>query len=165
MRKIAFDPIVDESSRVLLLGTMPSEESLRKQEYYGHRNNQFWKILFSLYNEPLTSDYRERVALLHRNGIALWDVLQSCEGEGSADSGIRNEEANDFSDLFKKYPRIKYIFFTSKKAESFYKKYVGFDQRFQFSVLPSPSPAYASVSFERKLHCWRNILSVALQFP
>lgn len=164
MRKIAFDPIVDENPRILLLGTMPSEESLRRQEYYGHRNNQFWRILFSLYNEPLPSHYRERVAFLYQHGIALWDVLQSCEGEGSADSDIRNEEVNDFSDLFEKYPHIEHVFFTSKKAESFYKKYIGLDKQHQFYVLPSPSPAYASKSFEQKLELWKRILDVALRF-
>lgn len=160
MRKTAFPPIVDHNSRILLLGTMPSEESLRKQEYYGHKSNQFWKIIFSLYNKPLSLNYRERVALLLEKGIALWDVLQSCEGEGSADSNIRNEEANDFGHLFAEHPQIKHIFFTSRKAEEFYKKYVGLKKNITYATLPSPSTAYASMTFIQKLERWQSILHI-----
>lgn len=160
MRKTAFPPIVDHNSRILLLGTMPSEESLRKQEYYGHKSNQFWKIIFSLYNKPLSLNYRERVALLLEKGIALWDVLQSCEGEGSADSNIRNEETNDFGHLFAEHPQIKHIFFTSRKAEEFYKKHVGFQKNITYATLPSPSTAYASMTFIQKLERWQSILHI-----
>lgn len=158
MRKTAFAPIVDQNSRILLLGTMPSEESLRRQEYYGHKSNQFWKIIFTLYNKPLTSEYQERVALLQEKGIALWDVLSSCEGTGSLDSNIINEQPNDFESFFAEYPQIKHLFFTSKKAAQFYKKYVNItESNISFSILPSPSPANARMSFSQKLKEWEII--------
>lgn len=158
MRKLAFPPVINAESRILLLGTMPSEESLRLQQYYGHKSNQFWKILFTLFNKPFSLDYKERVALLIDNGIALWDVLQSCEGEGSADSDIKAEQANDFTLLFAQYPRIKHIFFTSKKAEEFYKKYVGFNSDIVYTTLPSPSSANARMNLTHKTEEWTVML-------
>jgi len=162
MRKIAFAPIVDANSKILLLGTMPGEESLRKQEYYGHKSNQFWKILFTLYNKPLANDYKERVALLLEKKIALWDVLQSCEGVGSLDSNIKNEQPNDFKKFYKRYPHIRHIFFTSQKAKQFYVKYVGLDEVHTFSVLPSPSPANAKMCLSEKIKSWKEILESML---
>jgi len=158
MRKVAFAPIVDSASKILLLGTMPGEESLKKLQYYGHKQNQFWKILFTLYNEPLASDYEKQVAFLYEKRIALWDVLQSCEGKGSLDSNIKNEIPNDFKSFFAEYPQIKYVFFTSRKAESFYKKYVGFELDKIFQALPSPSPAYAAMKFDDKVDRWKLLL-------
>lgn len=158
MRKVAFPPVINKDSRILLLGTMPSEESLRIQQYYGHKSNQFWKILFTLFNKPFSLDYKERVALLIDNGIALWDVLCSCEGTGSADSDIKAEEANDFIHLFKAYPQINHIFFTSKKAEEFYKKHIGFSDNKCYTTLPSPSSANARMNLARKTEEWKIIL-------
>lgn len=155
MRKIAFDPIVNENSRVLILGTMPSEESIRKQERYGHKSNQFWKIVFTIFERPLPENYKEKNDLLIEKKVAIWDVLESCEGKGSLDSSIKNEKPNDFKKFFKKYPQIKYIFFTSKKAEEFYKKYVGFDEKRQYITLPSPSSANARMHLEEKIEKWK----------
>lgn len=162
MRKTAFAPIVDANSKILLLGTMPGEESLRKQEYYGHKSNLFWKILFTLYNKPLADNYEERVDFLLENGIALWDVLQSCECIGSMDSNIKNEQPNDFQKFYKKHPHIKQIFFTSQKAKQFYSKYVGLDKEHTFSVLPSPSPANAKMRLSEKIETWKEILESVL---
>lgn len=160
MRKIAFPPIVDKDSRILLLGTMPGEESLRLQQYYGHKSNQFWKILFTLFNKPFFSDYEERKKLVKDNNIALWDVLSSCEGEGSADSCIKNEAANDFESFFAAYPQIKVIFFTSAKAAEFYKRYIGFDDSRTYHTLPSPSSAYAKMRLKEKIEKWKVLLSI-----
>lgn len=159
MRKHAFPPLINSNSRILFLGTMPSEESLRLQQYYGHKSNQFWKILFNLFNKPFSLDYQERVALLINHHIALWDVLQSCEGEGSADTDIKAEMPNDFSRLFVEYPQIGHVFFTSKKAEEFYKKYVGFNPDMAYTTLPSPSSANARMNLARKTEEWSVILN------
>lgn len=158
MPKTAFPPIINDNSQILLLGTMPSEESIRKQEYYGHKSNQFWKILFTLYNKPLAHDYKERVAFLLNNRIALWDVLSSCEGIGSADKDIINEKANDFITLFARHSQIKHIFFTSLKAKDFYAKYIGFTDDIIFHTLPSPSPANARMNFIQKVEGWKIII-------
>lgn len=158
MKRITFEPEINKDCQMLILGTVPSEESLRKKERYGHKSNQFWRILFALFNKPLPDNYEEKSAILTDNNIAIWDVLHSCEGEGSLDSAIRNEKPNDFKKLFKEYPRIKYIFFTSKKAAEFYKKYVGFDTDKVFTVLPSPSPANARMRLDEKIEKWKVLL-------
>ncbi|MDR1883827.1 MAG: DNA-deoxyinosine glycosylase [Prevotella sp.] len=155
MRKIAFKPIAGEKSRILILGTMPSEESLRKQERYGHKSNQFWKIIFTLFDKPLPDNYAEKNALLEQNNIAIWDVLESCEGTGSLDSNIKNEKPNDFKKFYKKCPQIKHVFFTARKAEEFYRKYVGFDPDRIFITLPSPSPANARMTLAEKIEKWQ----------
>ena len=157
-RKVAFPPVVDDKSCILLLGTMPSEESIRKQQYYGHKSNQFWKILFAIFHKPFSLDYKERVALLIENRIALWDVLSSCEGQGSADSDIKAEQANDIEQFLALHPYIRYVFFTSKKAEEFYRKYIGFSNDKVYDVLPSPSSANARMKLDEKIEEWKRIV-------
>lgn len=109
--KTAFAPIANKNSRVLILGTMPGERSIEIKQYYGHKGNQFWKLMFDVFNAPFTDSYEERITLLVKNKIALWDVLSHCEREGSADSAIKNEIANDFKTFYKLYPEIKHVFF------------------------------------------------------
>lgn len=158
MWKISFEPIIDEKCRILILGTLPSEESMRKQERYGHKTNQFWRLLFALFDKPLPESYEEKTSILVENNIAIWDVLHSAEGKGSLDSNLKNEKPNDFKTLFKEYPQIKYIFFTSTKASEFYKKYVGFDDTRIYVTLPSPSAANARMTFAQKLEKWQLLL-------
>lgn len=140
---------------MLILGTMPGEKSLQLQEYYGNRGNQFWKLMFAVFNEPFTLDYTERVSLLKRNGIALWDVLQYCEREGSLDSNIENEVPNDFEQFYSAHPNIKNVFFSSKNAAAYYDKYVGRKANLRYATLPSPSGANASMRYEQKLEIWK----------
>lgn len=160
MRKIAFDPIVNKDCKVLILGTMPSEESLRKQERYGHKSNQFWRIIFTLFGEELPDSYKEKSDFLIKKNIAIWDVLESCEGKGSLDSSIKNEKPNNFKKFFKEYPQIEHIFFTSKKAEEFYKKYVGLDIKKKFITLPSPSSANARMTLDQKIEQWKILAEI-----
>ena len=156
--KQAFPPLVNQNSKILILGTMPGEKSLELQEYYGNKGNSFWKLLFTLFNRPLPKDYIEKKQLLEENNIALWDVLAYCERTGSLDSNIKNEKANDFQSFYKQYPNIKHVFFSSKNASNFYDKYVGRKKDLQYSILPSPSGANASKSFLQKLEEWEAIL-------
>jgi len=153
--KKAFQPIATKTSSILILGTMPGEKSLELQQYYGNRGNHFWKIMFAMLNEPFTTDYSERVALIKKHDIALWDVLQFCEREGSLDSKIKNEAANDFEAFYKVYPNIKHVFFSSKNAAAYYDKYVGRREGLLYDVLPSPSGANATKSYVQKLEEWQ----------
>lgn len=153
--KKAFPPIADENSRILILGTMPGEKSLELQQYYGNRGNQFWKILFEIFEEEFSLNYDTRISLLKQNGIALWDVLQHCEREGSLDSNIKNEAANDFEFFYNTHPQIRHIFFSSKNAAAYYDKYVGRREDMVYDVLPSPSGANASMRPAEKLEIWR----------
>jgi hypoxanthine-DNA glycosylase len=86
MRIFSFPPIVSEKSKVLILGTMPGDRSLKLNQYYGHNGNNFWKIIFTICEEPFSPDYEKRKNVLLNNNLALWDVLQACEREGSSDS-------------------------------------------------------------------------------
>lgn len=158
--KTAFAPVIHSKCNILILGTMPGVRSLELQQYYGHTGNQFWKILFALFDEPFSTNYEKRIDLVQRKHIALWDVLSHCEGEGSADTAIRNEIPNDFKTFYATHPHIQHVFFTSRKAEKFYKKHVGMSSSKSHSLLPSPSGAYASMRLEKKIEKWSVILEL-----
>ncbi len=138
---------------------MPGDKSLETQQYYGHPGNHFWKILFHILGEPFSKNYTERVDLLLRHRIALWDVLSHCECEGSSDSNIKNEVVNDFSAFYKEYPRIRTVCFDSVQAEKFYIKHVGKNPDMKYIRVPSPSGANAWKSLADKMSEWSEILN------
>ncbi len=151
----SFAPIIDKDSRILILGSMPSIRSLELGQYYGHGQNYFWPMLFELFGETYSNDYEQKKRLILSHRLALWDVLGSCEREGSLDSNITNEIANDFDVFFKEYPLIKAILFNGTKAEQSFKKY--FPQLFQTMThykMPSTSPAH-TMKRQDKLTQWR----------
>lgn len=161
----SFPPIVDEQSRVLILGSMPGVESLRLQQYYANPRNQFWKLIFALFDLEPFKDYEERTLFLRSKHIALWDVIEMCFREGSLDSKIREEQVNDFGNLFEKYPHIKAVMFNGGKAFETYKKWIGFSatENVTFHKLTSTSPANTK-KYEEKLREWsilRNLLEGA----
>ncbi|HXU28326.1 MAG TPA: DNA-deoxyinosine glycosylase, partial [Bacteroidia bacterium] len=137
---------------------MPGERSIELSQYYGHKGNQFWKLMFDIFNQPFADNYTDRINLLTKNKIALWDVLSHCEREGSADSKIKNAIANNFALFFKKHSHIKHVFFASKEAEKLYKKHVEQFTEITYHTLPSPSGANASKTYQAKLIEWKVIL-------
>jgi hypoxanthine-DNA glycosylase len=153
----SFPPIIDKKSRVLILGSMPGEESLRKQQYYAHPRNQFWRIIYALFGQTVEEDYQKRTAFLKSRGIGLWDVIESCYREGSLDSDIRRERPNDFDWLFIEYPNIAHVFFNGAKAYDTFRKKVGFGKCLTYHRLESTSPANTK-TFEYKLKNWSVIL-------
>ena len=159
MKIRSFNPIINENCTVLILGSMPGAESLRKEEYYGYPQNSFWRIMFALLGHGETDDYGEKKKMLLENKIALWDVIESCERQGSLDSAIKKIRPNDFEGLYKKYPNIKHVFFNGAKAHDAYQRYIGLDKDKSFVRLPSTSPAHA-VGFEKKLSAWRKIFTM-----
>jgi hypoxanthine-DNA glycosylase len=154
----SFEPFIQKSSKILILGTMPGPEALRRQEYYGFPGNHFWKILFQLFGvtKPLT--YPQKKKLLKDKGIALWDVFESCERVGALDSAIRCAKHTDIQGLLKKYPNIRAVFPDSKVAEKVYAKEHAPHIKRPYFCLPSPSPAYASISLAEKTKRWSIIL-------
>ncbi|WP_138205126.1 DNA-deoxyinosine glycosylase [Haloimpatiens lingqiaonensis] len=158
----SFEPIIDKNCKILILGTMPSVRSLEKQQYYGNKRNQFWKIIYGLSNKEVEEDYENRKTFLLNQHIAIWDVLKSCDREGSSDSKIINPVSNDFETFFNQYPGIKTVFFNGSKAEElFIKLVIGkmcFKEGLLFYRLPSTSPANA-IRFKDKLERWKVILS------
>lgn len=159
----SFEPIVDENCKVLILGTMPGVISLKKRQYYGNVHNNFWGIIYSLFGEAVEEDYEKRKEFLLAHNIALWDVLEACEREGSSDSDIRDSVPNDFAWLFRNYPGITHVCFNGGPAERLFKRYVerrGVDVSGKaFHSLPSTSPAY-TIGFEKKFERWRLLLTL-----
>lgn len=150
-------PVLDANTRMLVLGSFPGVASLRAQQYYGHPQNHFWKILGALWQLPLPAmAYPERVAALLTHGLGVWDVYGACEREGSLDANIRNAEVNDFAAVFHACPQLKAI--AHNGGESF--RHAKHTESFGLPVykLPSTSPANASWSFERKLSAWSEVL-------
>ena len=113
----SFPPIVSQQSKLLILGSMPGEASLKAGQYYAHPRNAFWHIMGELFGAGPSFPYQERVAILQSVGVALWDSLQVCIRFGSLDASIKEEVANDFPALFAKYPNISHVFFNGSKAE------------------------------------------------
>lgn len=157
-----FLPIEPKSAKVLVLGTMPSVESLNQAFYYAHPRNAFWPIIGSMVGRDLQTVV-EKMRALDELGIFLWDVLGSCVREGSLDSAIKNPAANDFSWIFKKHPHIKAIVFNGKTAEALFKRHVLGKQilpeEIRFITLPSTSPANARLKLEDKRLLWQEKLS------
>ena len=159
-----FAPIVSGNASVLILGTMPSEASLLRQQYYGHSRNAFWPIMSALYGFNSELCYQRRKERLMENGVAVWDVLQSCNRLGSLDANIKQSTmvTNDFAGFFSEYSLIKRVFFNGKIAEKLYQKRIfpALNQRFsylEYRCLPSTSPAYAALKFEQKIDAWKVI--------
>ncbi|MER2144176.1 MAG: DNA-deoxyinosine glycosylase [Eubacteriales bacterium] len=158
-RITAFPPVAPAGARVLILGSMPSVESLNQGFYYAHPRNAFWHILADVYGEPLPVDIPGKVALLTRHDIALWDVLQSCERQGSLDNAIRQPTPNDFGSLFLRCSGIRQIRFNGGTAERLFMKWGRpFTEGRDCRRVPSSSPAY-TLSYERKLAQWRQALN------
>ena len=158
----SFDPIIDSQSKILILGTMPGRESLEKQQYYGNARNQFWKIIYTLFEMDLEFDYEQRKKFLLDKRIALWDVIDNCIRKGSLDSDIKFERVNDFTAIFSKYTNLRKIFFNGKKAQDIYEKKVGiYIPGIVHETLPSTSPAY-TISLIKKIEIWKKISELLL---
>lgn len=161
MSKVGFPPIIGRNPKVLILGSMPSEASLAQGQYYAHPRNAFWYIMGSLFHFSPEATYVDRGEQLKQNKIALWDVLQECEREGSLDSSIIGDsiKTNDLSGFLLSHPTIRLIAFNGATAEKEYRKNIlpGLNKQLQQTLmirLPSTSPAMATLSREQKLVKW-----------
>lgn len=152
-----FGPFFDKSSKVLILGTIPSPKSREQAFYYGHPRNRFWAVLARLFNEETPESVEERKAFLTEHNIALWDVLDSCEIKGAEDASIRNPIPNDMNVILKKAD-INCIFTTGNKATSLYKKFCLPDCEVPAIGLPSTSPANCAKSLDSLVEDYRIIL-------
>ncbi len=158
-RLVGLPPVIGPDTRLLVLGSFPGVASLRAQRYYGHPQNQFWKILSALWSVDLVGvAYDDRLAVVRARGLGIWDVYGACEREGSLDSAIRNAELNDFAWLQQQCPQLQAI--AHNGGESF--RHARHTQALGLPVhkLPSTSPANASWSFERKLGVWRDVFAL-----
>ena len=151
-----FAPVYDENSRVLILGTFPSVKSRETHFYYGHPQNRFWKLLAFLCRWPIPATIPEKKEMLLKNGVALWDVIQSCEIAGSSDSSIKNVVPSDLSCILT-CSSITRIYANGKTAQKLYDKYQKPQTCMDIIALPSTSPANAAYSFNRLAESWAQI--------
>lgn len=151
-----FEPVFDEHSRILILGTFPSVKSREQNFYYGHPQNRFWKVLAGLQSEQVPETIPEKKSFLLRSRIAVWDVIASCEIVGSSDSSIRSVVPTDL-DRILAHTNIQQIFANGKTAERLYNKYQKETVGREILGLPSTSPANAAFSLERLLEAWKVI--------
>jgi len=151
-----FAPIVDEDTKILILGTIPSPISLQRNQYYGNPNNKFWPIIYDLITHTTPEDdYQARCRFLLEHQLGLWDVFGFANREGAADANIQNAIVNDFPTLFKQYPQIRRIVFNGLTAEkNFQSAYPDICNQIDCIRVMSTSPALAR-KYEEKLRNWR----------
>ena len=142
---------------MLILGSFPSTASLAAQQYYAHPQNQFWRVLGAVLDQPLQEmDYALRIAAVQAAGIAIWDVFASCERAGSLDTAIRNALPNPLAKLRESAPALRRICFNGRTAARRIREVEALG--YEAMVLPSTSPAHAGMGFAEKLACWRAAL-------
>jgi hypoxanthine-DNA glycosylase len=164
-----FAPIASSGAKLLILGSLPSQLSLQKQQYYGNPQNKFWQLMGELFAAGPALPYAERADRLTACGVAVWDVLRSSVRPGSMDSAIEQSSAvaNDFAAFFAQQPDIRLVCFNGQKAAQLFARLVapGLDapcKTLRYQTLPSTSPAHASMRFEKKLEYWSILKNATL---
>lgn len=156
MRKSAFAPVVDDRTRVLILGSLPGEASLAAGQYYAHPRNSFWRLIGAVIGRDLAlMDYPARLEALSDAGVGLWDVIASAERSGSLDAAIRSPEAADLRGLVTSLPDLRAVAFNGGLAARLGGRILA-EAGPALITLPSSSPAHAR-PFEDKLAAWRGL--------
>ena len=164
--KTSFEPISNNNTTILILGTMPGDKSLELGEYYGHSRNKFWKIISTITGNELPPTYSDKKALLLKTKIGIWDVAHKANRQGSLDTAIENEEPNDVDGFITKHKNLKVIGFNGTKSEALYDKYFDRKGDIKYILLPSTSPANTGIDFDNICKVWRQVLSKAIdQLP
>lgn len=151
-----FKPIIFKESKILILGSFPSIDSFENGFYYGHSRNQFWRILSEISGYPI-NNRDQKIWLLKVSNIALWDMVKSCVRDNSLDSSLEDIEVNNIAEFLEEYPNIERVAFTGRLAERLFKMHFGYLD-IDTIYLPSPSSAYAKMSFKKKLERYRDLL-------
>jgi hypoxanthine-DNA glycosylase len=137
---------------------MPGPVALKVRQFYGFPGNHFWKIMTDLFGRPRDISYAERIAMLKANGVALWDVFESCEREGALDADIKCVTLNDIPGLVKKHSTIKAVFLNGSTSYNTYQKHFHDKVKLPAFRMPSTSPAHAAMNYEAKKKVWSTIL-------
>ena len=151
-----FKPVVYKDTEILILGSFPSIKSFEKNFYYAHPSNKFWKILEAVTSYPV-NNRDQKLWLLKECKLGLWDMVRECSRDNSLDSSLENEEVNDIAGFLEAHPSIKKLAFTGKKAEALFKTHFA-HLEIETAYLPSPSSAYASMTFEEKVEVYKKQL-------
>jgi double-stranded uracil-DNA glycosylase len=159
-KKRSFAPVVDQRARVLVLGTLPGEESLRRHEYYAHPRNLFWPILFALFDMAPAGDYTARLAFAAAQRVALWDVCETGERAASADASIRREQPNAIGLLLDAHPLVGAVAFNGTGARRLHDRHFPRRPGLAYLAMPSTSPAHARLDFAAKLAQWQRLRAV-----
>ena len=152
-----FEPVFNDDSRILILGSFPSVKSRENNFYYGHPQNRFWKVLAQIYEKELPQTIEEKKSFLIEHSIAVWDVIESCTIIGSSDSSIKEVVVNDFSRVLEN-SKVEKIFVNGGKAYELYRKYAEKKTGMSAIKLPSTSPANAAWSLEKLCAAWKVIM-------
>ena len=161
MIKHTIAPIYDKNSRILILGSFPPVKSREQQFFYGHKQNRFWKVLAGILGYEVPQTIEEKKEMLLANHIAVWDVIQSCEIEGSSDASIHEVIPNDLSEILATAD-IRAIYTNGGKAFELYDKYIYPVNGIKAQKLPSTSPANAGYSLERLKEAWMEIVKTLI---
>lgn len=154
MRSVGFAPVVDARTRLLILGSLPGDASLKAAQYYAHPRNAFWPLIGGLLGEDLPAlDYEARLARLKARGVGLWDVIASAERSGSLDAAIRSPEAADLVRLVDSLPHLRAVAFNGGLAARLGRRILGGLEGISLVDLPSSSPAHA-ISLSAKAQSW-----------
>lgn len=151
-----FKPLVFKDSKILILGSFPSVDSFERSFYYAHPRNQFWKLLSEVTAYPI-NNRDQKIWLLKESKLALWDMVASCSRDNSLDSSLEEIEVNNLAEFLDAHPSITKVAFTGRLAEKLFKMHFDYLE-IETDYLPSPSAAYAKMSFEQKLEIYRQKL-------
>lgn len=163
MIKRAFDPVVDAETRLLILGSLPGDASLKAGQYYGHPQNAFWRLTGGAIGRDLAAlPYPERLETLKSAGVGLWDVIARAVRPGSLDQAIREAEAADLKRLVAELPRLRAVAFNGGTASRIGRRSLAGVEGIDLIDLPSSSPAHATLSFADKAAAW-SVLRKALE--
>ena len=149
-------PVYDENSKILILGSFPSVKSREQMFFYGHPQNRFWKVVSAVFESPVLETIEEKREFLLSSQIALWDVIYSCDIVGSSDSSIKNVVPNDLNIILSNAD-IKKIFVNGKTSEKYYNKYIRNEITREAICLPSTSPANAVWTLDCLIKEWSKI--------
>lgn len=156
-RRLGFAPVVDTETRLLILGSLPGDASLRAAQYYAHPRNAFWPLIGGVLGEDLLAlRYEQRLDRLTARGVGLWDVIASAERSGSLDAAIRSPEAADLRGLIGGLPRLRAVAFNGKLAAKLGRRIIGDVAGVRLIDLPSSSPAHA-IPLAGKANIWNSL--------
>lgn len=157
--KHTFDPVVDEESKILILGSFPSVKSRENQFFYGHPQNRFWKVMANVLNWEVPETIEEKKEMLLTNHVAVWDVIASCSIIGSSDMSIKDVVVNDFSRILEN-SKVEHIYVNGGKAYELYHKYAEKITGMKAVKLPSTSPANAAWNLEKLQKAWKDAIVI-----